>query len=344
MIVSVCADKGAPGVTDLATVLGVVWPGHRVLLEADVAGGDLSFRLRHADGDRLLDAAPSVLSLAADARGTLPAGGLARYAQPTVLGVPVVPGALSAEAFAPMARLWPQVAQVAAGWEGTAIADLGRLQPGNPASVLARASTALLLLARPDLAGLYHLRERVAELAALVGDPAQERTPVAVVVRARPGQPGRAAVGQVRQVLEAAGFPVPVAGVFAEDPAGAALLREGELSRRLLGGELVRSARALVDTVLGWWPELVQPAAEPALPEAAAGWRRWAGALRAGRHARQPDAPVDGLADGVLGAPGPTLDLGGAPVVEGVRIGAGTAAPSGASAVPGLPGGGQVSS
>ena len=40
MIVTVCADKGSPGVSWTATVLGMVWPGERVLLEADPSGGD----------------------------------------------------------------------------------------------------------------------------------------------------------------------------------------------------------------------------------------------------------------------------------------------------------------
>ena len=46
VIVSVCSDKGSPGVTTLATVLGLVWPGRRAVVEADTAGSDLSFRLR----------------------------------------------------------------------------------------------------------------------------------------------------------------------------------------------------------------------------------------------------------------------------------------------------------
>jgi len=259
MIVSVCADKGAPGVTTLATVLAMVWPTERVLLEADCAGGDLAFLLRRADDDRLLDPQPSVLALAADARGPLPTGGLLGYAQPTTLGVPVIRGALSPEAYAPMSRLWPQVAQAAADWTGTAIPDLGRLHPGDPALPVAKAATAVLLLTRADLAGLYRLRDRITELASTLGDPSHDRSPVVVVVRARPGKEAKAAVGQVRQLLEAAGSPVPVLGVFADDPDGAAGLRAGVLSRRLLGSELVRSVQALIDTVLSWWPELGQP-------------------------------------------------------------------------------------
>ena len=299
MIVSVCADKGAPGVTDLATVLGVVWPGARVVLEADCSGGDLPFRMTHADGDRLLDAQPSLLSLAADSRGEMSEAGLLRYSQPTTLGVPVVPGALSAEAFGPVARLWPRVAEAAADWRGTVIADLGRLQPGDPAVTVARASTAVLLLARPDLAGLYHLRDRVAELAATMGDPALERSPVAVVVRTKTGSAAKDAVAQVRQMLEAAGSPVPVAGVFADDPAGVAMLRVGQPTARLLASDLMRSGQSLAQTLQSWWPQLVQPDAAPspqggraATPRAA----RWRRGMWSSSHAPLPAAAS---ADGV---------------------------------------------
>ena len=86
------------------------------------------------------------------------------FAQDTSLGVPVVPGVLSAERFRALRSLWPRVAGELAAWPGTVIADLGRLQPGNPALPVAQASTAVLLLTRADLEGLYHLRDRVAEL------------------------------------------------------------------------------------------------------------------------------------------------------------------------------------
>lgn len=39
MIVTVCADKGSPGVSTTAAALGMVWPGERVVLEADPSGG-----------------------------------------------------------------------------------------------------------------------------------------------------------------------------------------------------------------------------------------------------------------------------------------------------------------
>ena len=315
--------------SELATVLGLVWPGPRLVLEADCSGGDLAFRLTHADGDRLLDAHPSVLSLAADSRGALPDGGVLRYTQPTSLGVPVLAGALSAEGFGAMARLWPRVAELAAGWDGTVIADLGRFQPGDPATPIARASTVVLLLARPDLAGLYHLRDRVAELAATSGDPAAERNPVAVVVRAPAGNAGKASVVQVRQLLAAAGSPIPVVGVFTDDPAGVALLRAGQLTRRLLGSELVRSGQALAQKVLSWWPQLLpaEPTAATTAPPTTAvppaGGRSRRG-LRSNRRtqrttADQVTAPVDtrlvhSLSVGSSPIGAPLVQLGAAPV------------------------------
>ena len=42
MIVSICADKGSPGVTTAATALAMAWSGELVVLEADTSGGDLA--------------------------------------------------------------------------------------------------------------------------------------------------------------------------------------------------------------------------------------------------------------------------------------------------------------
>lgn len=256
MIVAVCADKGSPGVTTLATALGMAWPGRRLLLEADPSGGDLAFWARHADTGQLLADRPGLLALAADARTGLPAEVLPRYAQPTTWGVPVVVGPPSAQAYAPMRALWPAVAEVSAGWHGTAIADLGRLQPGNPAISVARAATAVLVLTRVNVGDLYHLRERVNELAHTLGDPSRAQHPVAVVVVA-PRKEAPAAVRQVTHMLAAAGSPIPVAGVAATDPTTADQLRSGKASKKVHGGDLLKSAQELAATLGTWWPHLL---------------------------------------------------------------------------------------
>ena len=90
VIVTVCADKGSPGVTTLATVLGLVWPGPRAVVEADTAGSDLSFRLRPAVNGGVLGGRlapdPSIAALATAARLGLTDAGPLPYAQDTSLG------------------------------------------------------------------------------------------------------------------------------------------------------------------------------------------------------------------------------------------------------------------
>jgi hypothetical protein len=283
VIVAVCADKGSPGVTTLATVLGLVWPGERLVVEADPSGADLPFRLR-VPGEESLRPEPTVLSLAADARLGLPEEALPRFAQATTLDVPVIPGALSAEKFLPMRALWPQVAAELAGWPGTAVADLGRLQPGHAGVQVAKAADVVVLIARPTLEGLFHLRDRVDALAHLLGDPSRDASSLVVVVRARPRHT-REAVDTVGRLLEAAGLPIPVAGTISDDPEGADALWAGRLDRRLTRSALVSSASAVAGQLLDWWPHLWNDSSQaaPDVANTANGWIRPPGSPAAGR-------------------------------------------------------------
>jgi hypothetical protein len=254
VILAVCKDKRG-GVTTAATALSVVCPGDRVLLEADPSGGDLALRLRNPHGGNL-STERSVTSLAADAREGVPAGALARYAQPTSLGFPVLIAPPSAEGFDPMARLWPQVAVAARAWHGTVVADLGRLQLRHPSSPLAAAASVVLLLTRADTSeDLFHVRQRAHELAARLGQGQHGRSPLAVAVEAPP-RSARTAVQQVQQTLtsQASTSTIPVVGCLAEDPRGVQELRAGELNKRLLSTDLIKSARGLVQTLMGWFP------------------------------------------------------------------------------------------
>lgn len=258
MILSICSDKGSPGVSTAAVALSVMWPGERVLLEADPSGGDLSLRLRTPQGENLpLDR--SVTSVAADAREGLPAGALARYAQQTSLGFPVLLGPMSAEGFEPMARLWPQIAAAAHAWPGTVIADLGRLQLRHASSPVAAASTTVLLLTRAGTSeDLFHVRQRAHELAGRLGQGPHGRSPLVVAVVAG----SRAAHGRVAQVQQALAAQattstVPVAGFIAQDEKAAESLRDGMVTKRLLGSDLLKSARELAQTVTNWFPEVV---------------------------------------------------------------------------------------
>ena len=265
MIISVCSDKGSPGVSTLATALGLVWPGERVLLDADAAGGDLPFRLWSAGPGaprERLSSSPSIASLATAARLGLTAAGPMPFAQDTSLGVPTVPGALSTERFRPLRGMWPRVAAELAAWPGAVIADLGRLQPGNDALPVAQQSTAVLLVTRVDLESLAHLRDRAAELAGSVGDPGRDRPPVGVVVTGPP-KARRFSLEQASQVLASIGSPVPVVGFLPDDPVGVQGLWAGVMTRRFAGSDLVRSARSVAESVLTSWPSLI-PAVTPA--------------------------------------------------------------------------------
>jgi hypothetical protein len=214
VIVTVCADKGSPGVSWTATVLGMVWPEERVLLEADPSGGDAVVRLRTPEG-QLLARQPALRGLAVDARsGNLPTS-LLSYAHQTSLGVPVIPAAVS---------------------------------------------TIVLLVARATPEGLYHLRERACTLGARLGQGAHGRSPLTVAIIC----PAREHAARLRDVkvhlaAEASTSTIPVAGWIAEDGRSVQALREGQLTKKLTGGDLLKSARELTQTLMTWWPPLEHP-------------------------------------------------------------------------------------
>jgi hypothetical protein len=264
VIVTVCADKGSPGVSWTATVLGMVWPGERVLLEADPSGGDAVVRLRTPEG-QLLARQPALRGLAVDARGGNLPTSLLDYAHQTSLGVPVIPATdMRTEDFALIARQWPAVASAADRWPGTVIADLGRLQQDSSAGPVAAVSTIVLLIARATPEGLYHLRERASTLAARLGQGAHGRSPLTVAIIC----PAREHTARLRDVkvhlaAEASTSTIPVAGWIAEDGRSLQALREGQVTKKLTSGDLFKSARELTQTLMTWWPPAVDPATQP---------------------------------------------------------------------------------
>ena len=289
MIVTVCADKGSPGVSWTATILGMTWPGERVLLEADPSGGDAALRLRTPEG-QLLPRQPSLRGLAVDARsGNLPTP-LLSYAHPTSLGVPVIPATdMRTEDFTLIARQWPAIAAAADRWSGTVIADLGRLQEDSSAGPVAAVSKIVVLIARATPEGLYHLRERASTLAARLGQGAHGRSPltIAIVCPARE-HTARLRDLRVHLAAEASTSTVPVAGWIAEDERSMQAFRAGQVTKKLISGDLFKSARELTQTLMAWWP----PAAEDSTPPPVA----------------RPAPGVTGVS-GTLGAP--QMNVGG---------------------------------
>jgi hypothetical protein len=243
VIVTVGSDKGSPGATTLAVLLALFWGDERAVCELDPRGADLPYRMPGAGG-RPLAASPSIATLAVDARPGMPARGLQLYAQQTALGVPVVCGEVSSRRFYRLAAHLPTIAEAAACWSGTLIADVGCLQAWNPAMVVARASQAVVVVARTDPESLGRLRDRVEELADDVGDARSPRVPVAVVVRAARGD-ARQAVARAEKLLGSIGSPWPVLGAVADDTAAVAALWAGQVSARTFKSPLLASAREL---------------------------------------------------------------------------------------------------
>ena len=290
MILTICSDKRSPGVTTAAVALSVMWPGERVLMEADPSGGDLALRLRTLQGENLL-LDRSVTSLAADAREGLPPGALARYAQPTSLGFSVLLGPMSAEGFEPMARLWPQVAAAAHAWPGTVFADLGRLQLRHASSPVAAASTTVLLLTRAGTSeDLFHVRQRAHELAARLGQGPHGHSPLVVAVIAS-SRSARERISQVQQALaaQATTSTIPVVGFLAYDERAVDALREGLLTKRLLGSDLLKSVKDLAQTLTGWFPELAGVPTPSVMPAGA----RYQQAGGDEQVRQQPTTPVE---------------------------------------------------
>jgi hypothetical protein len=267
MLITLGSDKGSPGVTTLAAVLGLVWNGARAVTELDPRGADLPLRLTRAGGGPLL-AAPSVVGLALAARDGFTAPAIERYVQDSEFGIPVVAGELSALVNARIAGHLPGLATTANAWHGTLIADLGNLHATNPAMVVARAAAAVVLVVRPTMEGLAHLRESIGALTEQVGDPRRDRSPVGVVVVAESSQ-RRPAIGRTRQLLDSIGSAAPVVGAFAYDPPAAAALWSGPMTKKLSKSALIQSGHALAAQLLTLWPEL-SPLPSP-YPQGASG-------------------------------------------------------------------------
>jgi hypothetical protein len=257
VIIAVGSDKGSPGATTTAVLLGMFWPGERVVCELDPRGADLPLRMSATDGGPLA-ASPSIATLAVDARPGVAARPVEIYAQPTLLGVPVVAGEVSSRRFSRLAPHLPAITAMAAQWPGSLIADLGCLQPWNPSLLLARSATVVVLVSRADTESLAHLRDRAAELAEDVGSVHRLRTPVGVVVRSERRGAG-AAVGRVVKLLASVGSPVPVLGAIPDDPEGASALWAAALSTRVLRRPMFVSARAVLDRIRAVWPEVSEP-------------------------------------------------------------------------------------
>ena len=245
-LIAMTAGKGAPGVTTAATALAAVWPREAVLADCDPAGGDVALRLPGSDGGPLQrdqGLLPLAARLRTDSAGSVNYAG---YLQRAVGGMPVLTGVAGPAQAAALGPLWAALARTLAAGAGQGadtIADCGRYQPGGPAERVLAAADTVLVVTRPTVEGLSHLRSAVHTLASTT--PA----PLLVVVIDDPRLPK---AGEVAEALaaSAAGDAPTVIGTLAFDPIGAAGLC-GVPTRRLDRTPLVASARRLSTAIVG---------------------------------------------------------------------------------------------
>jgi hypothetical protein len=245
---AVCAAKGSPGVSTAAVALGLTWAAPVVVADLDPAGGDLSLRYRDTEG-RPLDPDRGLLSLAVAVRRGSSGAGVGEHLQIAGGGLPLLVGVSRPEQVAALGTSWQHVASSLATLPGhDVLADCGRVLPGSATMPVLTRASAILMLTRPTMEDLYHLRERLRALTESLRLRDLGAVPVGVAVLA--GDRDRDSVPDVRQVIAAAGLPARVVGAFAIEPKCAASLRHGlDVSARK--SLLLRSAAAIGEAMRG---------------------------------------------------------------------------------------------
>ncbi|WP_283138554.1 hypothetical protein [Rhizohabitans arisaemae] len=248
-LIAIAADKGAPGVTTAATALGAVWPRTVLLAECDPSGGDLAYRLPNLNGG-VLNPAKGLLSLGAVARKGLNPGQIAEHTQKLVGGLDVLAGLSHGEQAAGLTWLWGPLGRAFAAMPGAdVIADCGRLGTCPQMNDLLAEAAMVVLLVRPSLDQVAHLRERLSLI---------KHGRIGVVVVADPRH-YRASIDEVRRIVGTSAEEVAVLGGLAYDPKGAELL-SGGWGGRLDRSLLIRTARELAGRLV---TRIAEPAPRP---------------------------------------------------------------------------------
>ncbi len=228
-LIMVASVKGSPGATTAALALAATWPRPVLLAELDPDGGDIRYRLDASDGEPL-DAEPGLHTFAA---AVMEGPDVRDFTQELRGGLEVLVGLPTAEHSEQVERRWASVGALLEATDARdVVADCGRLTPISPIEELFPYAAALLLVTRPTVDGVAHLRARIEAM--------DDAPPVFVAVVT--GQSDNRSPRQVQDILDDAELPATVLGRIAYDPIGAGTLA-GEWSDRLSRSLLMRSAR-----------------------------------------------------------------------------------------------------
>lgn len=227
MMIAFTHLKGSPGCTTLAPSVASRWPGgsRRLLIELDPSGGTLQAFFA-------LASAPSVISLATEARRERDPNLLWRHSQRLPGGLEAVCGPTGADqaaaATAVLAEILPEL--IARLEDGVVFADLGRLR--EETLPIAQAAAMVLVLVRPVLHELATVQQAAEMLAS--------KLPHAGLVLVGTGR------YDPTEISEAIGL--PVYGQVAFDHLAPAMLNHF-LSRRYLARTSRRLARRVAKEV-----------------------------------------------------------------------------------------------
>jgi hypothetical protein len=201
MLIVLGSVKGSPGVTGLAVALAARWPesGVPLVVELDPAGGDLGSRWQLHDEPGLRN----MVSTARYGPLTDPADWSQRL--PIAVDVVVGPaGQTAAHTVAAFGDAGPAAVRDLAATRPV-LADAGRLDPGSPALAFLDKADLLLVLTRPRLEDVRHLKGVLPALT-------ERCTAVQLVVSGE----GPYAASEIGGYLQA-----EIAAVVGHDPAGA---------------------------------------------------------------------------------------------------------------------------
>jgi hypothetical protein len=246
MLVAVCSHKGSPGATTTALALAAACPAPAAMVEADMHGGDLAYRVRTRGGG-VLPATPTVLTLAAAARGGPDPELVARTCVPLNPQVRVLPGPAAAEQATGIAQSWDYLAAALAASRMNVLVDLGRVHAGSPGLAVAAAADAVVLVGRGDPGSMLHLRERVSRLVPVLAGRSG-RPPRLWCVLVGKARHGWAPVGEFKRVLAGSTAAPLVTGILplVHDPAALQRLEAGEDPTGRLGRSLLLRSAAEV--------------------------------------------------------------------------------------------------
>ncbi|MEJ7831861.1 MAG: hypothetical protein WKF79_03025 [Nocardioides sp.] len=250
MLIAVCCDRGAPGSTTTALALGVAWPEPTIVVEADPYGGDLAVRCSAPGGrGEAFSPTPTVLTLATEARTSITPGLVVGKAQEFTGSTRIVPGHFSAEQ-AVGVKNWAPLAEALRASVSRVVVDLGRIHSSSPTVPVAAAADVVVMVTRPEVGAVLHLRDRLERLAPVLAG-IRNAPPVVVPVVVTEKRTAGGVVDEVGRLLAPSNAAGVIAGIgwIALDHEGVAQMHAGQVGGKNARTLLMRSAAVLNDQV-----------------------------------------------------------------------------------------------